>query len=403
MFEFPEFKFENDSDYLKKNQPEFQNNNNPILDVTNNANSISTELTTVKSSCYANILETSNKILDNKFLIDNVYFSNFSEETLSTSVDTNISDIEIKFEQQNETNNNPLVSESISEFSISNSFLEKIKNTTILDLENLGNDELDENINSETKEFPTSNNSEIKINNIIDIINSANSIKLSLSPKNTKPLEFIEKIEIQKEFIEKIKEIENHIEQELISEIDNFQNLENNSVLNSQEKSNLNNNSSQLKENLLTEDSYQEKLYKIENAIEDNKTLLISERLGKIYLPYKKCELENYIKKEPNLYKNLQEVIKDKFTLPFEFFKNQSLKSRFSETYNLLKNKDGENFMKSVSYAFKISGKKNLNPTIIASCKNKHELESYIYYLDSNTLNNFRFFEIIYEVNPLKK
>ena len=45
--------------------------------------------------------------------------------------------------------------------------------------------------------------------------------------------------------------------------------------------------------------------------------------------------------------------------------------------------------------------KNNLNPAIIASCKTQHELDSYLYYLDSDNLNNFKFFDIIYEVNPM--
>ena len=42
-----------------------------------------------------------------------------------------------------------------------------------------------------------------------------------------------------------------------------------------------------------------------------------------------------------------------------------------------------------------------LDPAIIASCKSQHELDSYLYYLESDNLNNFKFFDIIYEVNPM--
>lgn len=147
--------------------------------------------------------------------------------------------------------------------------------------------------------------------------------------------------------------------------------------------------------------SFEEKLQKIQNATEDNKTLLISERLQKIYLPYKISELVSYIESYPGSYTSLKDVVEQEFILPFDYFKKHPSKSRFTETYNLLKNREGRNFIKSVSYAFRLLKKSNLNPAIIASCKTQHELDSYIYYLDSNNLHNFKFFNVIYEVNPM--
>ena len=151
----------------------------------------------------------------------------------------------------------------------------------------------------------------------------------------------------------------------------------------------------------LSKKEFDEKLLKIENALEDNKTLVISERLQKIYLPYKVSELNNYIESYPGSYNALKDVVAQEFTLPFNYFRKHPTKARFTEAYNLLKNREGRNFMKSVSYAFRLLNKNNLNPAIIASCKTQHELDSYLYYLDSDNLNNFKFFDIIYEVNPM--
>ena len=151
----------------------------------------------------------------------------------------------------------------------------------------------------------------------------------------------------------------------------------------------------------LTKNDFESKLKKIQEATEDNKTLLISEKLQKIYLPYKLSELVNYVESYPGAYKSLKDVVEQEFILPFNYFKKNPSKSRFTETYNLLKNREGRTFIKSVSYAFRLLKKNNLNPAIIASCKSQHELDSYIYYLDSNSLNNFKFFDIIYEVNPM--
>ena len=151
----------------------------------------------------------------------------------------------------------------------------------------------------------------------------------------------------------------------------------------------------------MTRTSFEDKLLKIMNASEDNKTLLISERLQKIYLPYKLSELTDYLDSYPETYSSLQDVVEQEFILPFDYFKKHPSKARFTDTYNLLKNREGYNFLKSVSYAFRLLKKSNLNPAIIASCKTQNELESYIYYLDSDNLNNFKFFNIIYEVNPI--
>lgn len=151
----------------------------------------------------------------------------------------------------------------------------------------------------------------------------------------------------------------------------------------------------------MSKKDFNNKLLKIENAVEDNRTLVISERLQKIYLPYKVSELENYVESYPDSYSSLKDVVNQEFILPFDYFRKHPSKARFTEAYNLLKNREGRNFIKSVSYAFRLLNKNNLNPAIIASCKTQHELDSYLYYLDSDNLNNFKFFDIIYEINPM--
>lgn len=258
-----------------------------------------------------------------------------------------------------------------SELSIATSFIEKIHNTTLSEIENLNKKEYNESYlysptldKSNSKAFiPTTLentiNPEIATNHFLNTINTLKSgdvLLLSLSGINDK---IIENSSISK-------------------------------TATKTEKTNSHSNS-----------SYKEKIIKIESATEDNKTLLVSEKSGKIYLPYKKAELLDCIEKEPASYNSLQDVVEKEYIRPFKFFKNQSSTARFSETYNLLKNRNGQNFIKSVSFAFKVANKRNLNPIIISACKNKNELESYISCLDTNNLNKFNFFDIIYEVNPL--
>lgn len=162
-----------------------------------------------------------------------------------------------------------------------------------------------------------------------------------------------------------------------------------------------NNKGATFKNKGMSKKDFDSKLLRIENALEDNRTLVISERLQKIYLPYKVSELVNYVESYPGSYTSLKDVVNQEFILPFDYFRKHPSKARFTEAYNLLKNREGRNFMKSVSYAFRLLNKNNLNPAIIASCKTQHELDSYLYYLDSDNLNNFKFFDIIYEVNPM--
>lgn len=506
MFEFPDLKFEKSCNYLE-NQLQLHNNNKElILDIINNANLDSKKAENIKSSCYANFVDDANKVLEtisnnissieslnsklqslnvelntivaieppktrgkkiylktctdlkdnllaysknfeemeSKLSLDNVYFTEFINKANYSYV-TTIQTDENQFEETLED----------SEYSISSHFIERIKNTTSFEFEDISYSDEEHHFTSSPifvledlspKTTEAIINPELEIDKLLNTINELNSgdiLVLSLDmPKenlvsdieeNTSEIptenntEIIERIEIQEEFAEEIRKIDKLIDNELIPEIKNIENLtlpqekNKDSIKNTEnvETSEILENSEQTvtkekrkltfkkakksKKEPLTKDSFFEKVENIKNAVNDNKTLVISERLGEIYLPYKKTELLEYIEKNPKTYKSLDDVVKQEFTLPFQFFRNQSSKLRFSETYKLLKNKDGYGFIKSVSYALKISAKRNLNPVIIASCKSKFELESYIYYLDSNNLNNFRFFDIIYEVNPLKK
>lgn len=144
-----------------------------------------------------------------------------------------------------------------------------------------------------------------------------------------------------------------------------------------------------------------EKIETILSATVDNETLLISEKTKTIYLPYKLSELTTYMESYPDVYTSLQDVVKQEFILPFNYFMRHPYRARFSETYNILRNREGKGFIPSVTYSLNIARRYNLNPAVIAACKSQNELESYLYYLDSNNLKRFNFFNIIYEINPL--
>ena len=145
----------------------------------------------------------------------------------------------------------------------------------------------------------------------------------------------------------------------------------------------------------------EEKIEKIKTAESDNETLVISERTNSIYLPYKISELLRYVETYPNVYASLAEVVEQEFILPFDYFMNHPFKSRFFETYNLIRNRQGKPVTHAVRAGLKLIYKHNLNPAIIAACKTEHELNSYLYYLDNKNLKGFKFFNIHYDINPL--
>ena len=145
----------------------------------------------------------------------------------------------------------------------------------------------------------------------------------------------------------------------------------------------------------------EEKIEKIKSAESDNETLVISERTNSIYLPYKVTELLRYVETYPNVYASLSDVVEQEFILPFDYFMKHPFKSRFFETYNLVRNRQGKPVTLAVKAGLKLIYKHNLNPAIIAACKTEHELNSYLYYLDNKNLKGFKFFNIHYDINPL--
>jgi len=162
-----------------------------------------------------------------------------------------------------------------------------------------------------------------------------------------------------------------------------------------------NSDSNIIDEAIIQEELLKNKLKKIITAVADNETLIISEKTNKIYLPYKIVELINYIDNYPNVYSSLSDVVEQEFILPFDYFMKHPYRSRFFETYNLIRNRQGRSPISALAYGLKLIHKSNLNPAIIASCKTEEELKNYIYYLDNNRLSEFKAFNIIYQVNPL--
>lgn len=134
--------------------------------------------------------------------------------------------------------------------------------------------------------------------------------------------------------------------------------------------------------------------------LKNNDTLLISEKLGKVILPYRVEEVLEIFNSENNKYVSLEEVIEEKFTRKFSEFKIQ-FASRYNETMKLARERENYNIAEAILLATEMMKKMYLHPAIIAACKNLNELDVYLDCLDKNEIEEFRIFKIKYELYPM--
>lgn len=130
----------------------------------------------------------------------------------------------------------------------------------------------------------------------------------------------------------------------------------------------------------------------------DDNILIVSEKDQKAYLPYKYSEVEK-ICHSSNQYQSVEDVIHDLYILPLSRFKN-SVISRFRETLNLVIHKEKGSLIGALDLALELMFKYELNPIIIAACRNLNELDIYLDCLEEKELFDFRCFEIKFEVTP---
>ena len=135
----------------------------------------------------------------------------------------------------------------------------------------------------------------------------------------------------------------------------------------------------------------------VENNLEDNKTLVISEEDGKVYLPYTKAEVKEDMAKSKG--KKISELIEQNYILPLARFKN-SMKARFVEAYNLMYKREGKSRKSAIFLGLELMFETNLHPAIISACKTLEELDIYLDCLEDNELEKFSCFKIIYKSLP---
>ena len=135
----------------------------------------------------------------------------------------------------------------------------------------------------------------------------------------------------------------------------------------------------------------------IENNLEDNHTLIISEEDGKVYLPYLKDDIKNEAVQNRGM--KISELIENKYVVPLDKYKS-SMKARFREGYKLMHEREGKSRKSAFMLGLELMFETNLHPAIISACKNLEELDIYLDCLEDNELEKFSCFKIIYKSLP---
>lgn len=131
----------------------------------------------------------------------------------------------------------------------------------------------------------------------------------------------------------------------------------------------------------------------------DNNILVVSEKEQKAYLPFFYSEVKDIYQNSNNQYRTLQDVIDDLYVLPLDKFKNSTI-ARFKESFHLIRDKEKGSVTKALDLGLELMFKYELNPIIIAACRNLDELDIYLDCLEENELHDFSCFEIKFEVTP---
>jgi hypothetical protein len=131
--------------------------------------------------------------------------------------------------------------------------------------------------------------------------------------------------------------------------------------------------------------------------IKSNSNLIISEILGKVILPYRGEEIQAILDDSGNGYTEAYKVIEDKFTRPLSDYKFQST-ARYKETAKLAKDVEHFNSLDAFAISTEMMTKRYLHPAIITACRSLDELDVYLDCLEKGDVNDFKIFNIKYEL-----
>lgn len=128
-------------------------------------------------------------------------------------------------------------------------------------------------------------------------------------------------------------------------------------------------------------------------------TLVISEMQEKVILPYKISEINEILFDNNNKYSSIEDVIEKLYTRPIKEYRFSAM-ARFKEAYKLVTKKEHKSRIKALFLASELFTNYNLHHAVITACKSLDELDIYLACLEDNSLDEFNFFDVKYEVAP---
>lgn len=138
----------------------------------------------------------------------------------------------------------------------------------------------------------------------------------------------------------------------------------------------------------------------ISTILVDN-TLIVSETKNQVILPYNLDNIKTFFNNNLDKYSSIEEVVRNNYIYPISHFKPFAF-SRFKEAYILMRNREKSSRMNALSLALEMFTNYNVHPAIIASCKTIDDLDIYLACLEENKLDDFKKFNIKYEIPPAK-
>ena len=159
----------------------------------------------------------------------------------------------------------------------------------------------------------------------------------------------------------------------------------------------LSNDTMNLENENISEDTTSSKITKL--PLQDNDTLIISEKDGLVYLPFKVEDLKHEYLEKSRKYSGLIDLINHEYIVPINKYRN-TVTSRFKEAYFLMTYKEKNSTLAGLELGLELAFNYSLHPSIISACKSLEELDSYLYALESKDRSKFNSFKINFELIP---
>lgn len=130
-------------------------------------------------------------------------------------------------------------------------------------------------------------------------------------------------------------------------------------------------------------------------------TLIISEIQKKVFLPYTIAKIQEILQNdtEHKNYTSINDVINKVYTKPIKAYRFTPI-SRFREAYKLMIQKEHSSKFQALRLAGELFVNFNLHPAVITACESVDQLDIYLACLEDNALEDFKYFDIKYEIPP---